>query len=137
MSKFIPRSRNVLRKPTYSESPEAVMGREFAAFTPWKVDCTVYENMLDCEGKKFCIFVRAQNPARAMHVARKLWAVRIKERNLRSGQEVPEWPKLDDQHPVECLDDSDYMHMWKAAQLHPRFWLGDVKNPFAFAFFPK
>ena len=113
------------------------MGREFAGFTPWKVDCVVYSGLLDPEGTRITLFARAQNPSRAMHVVRKLWTLRVKSAPLRKGQEIPEWPKMDDKHDVECLDDDDYMHMWRVAQGHPRVWFGNDKNPFAFAFFPK
>lgn len=132
-NRFIPRG-----KPQYRQSPEAAMAKEYAGFTPWKVDCLVYHGLLDAEGTRLTAFCRAPDPSKAMHAARLLWGRRIKERHLRPGQQIPEWPKMDDRHEVECLDDSDYMQAWKAAcsQDLPRFWIGELENPLAYTFFP-
>lgn len=130
-NRFIPRS-----KPTYQQAPDAVSSREHAGFTPWRVDCVVYNSFLDHEPTRLVIFCRAPSPAGAMHAARFLWGKQIKEAELRSGQAIPEFPKMDDRHETECLDEAEYMRLWKDAQNWPRVWAGSRENPLAFIFFP-
>lgn len=132
-NRFIPRG-----KPRYRQSPEAALVREYSGFTPWKVDCVIYQSLLDPEGIQLSVFCRAPDPSKAMHAARILWGTRIKERNIRPGAAVPEFPKMDDRHEVMCLDDTDYLEIWKKAVAgdFPRVWFGEVANPLSFLFFP-
>lgn len=124
------------KKPKYKDSPEAVMAREHASFTPWQVDLAVRENFL-AEDQIVTMFVRAPNPSRAMHAARRIWAYYTKERNLPRGQAVPEWPQLDDRVEVMCLADEDYLRIWKAARGFKRYWVGHEDNPIGFSFQPE
>jgi len=128
---FIPRT-----KHSYHQRPDAARASEYAGFTPWRVDCVVWQSILDYEPVKLTIFCRAPSPAGAMHAARILWGRQIKEAKLRPGSEVPEFPKMDDRHDAECLDDADYATIWKDAQNWPRVWHGHPDNPLSFLFFP-
>jgi hypothetical protein len=121
-------------KPNYRSSPEAVMAKEHANFTPWKVDLIYRESLLDADDHSVTLFVRAPNPSRAMHVARRIWAYYTKEKPTPRGEQIPEWPQLDDRCDVMCIDDADYMQIWKYAQAYKRYWSGNEDNPIGFHF---